>query len=377
MNESVKAKPLRVLQVFQPAVGGVPKYVANLAAGLSGRGWDVVVAGPSRTSVDKMFSDAQVPRVNVEAERSLRLGSDRRAFQSLVELAKDFDLIHAHSSKAGILVAAAGRVVNTPTIYTPHAWSFQRDLPIPVQGGYAAVETVLARLFHRRLILVSDFERIGALRWRVAPATKIDVIRSGIESGDIRRLPSRESARAELGLSEDAFVAAWVGRLDAQKRPQDFAVLQSHVRGRATVVALGFGLAGSCEARALISSGGVMAPEGTDPSVVYAAADAFVMTSAWEALPIAVLEAMHAGLPVASYRVGDLEHQVQDGVTGLLVKPKDVHALARAVETLAQDRRESRIMGERAQKHVAQFSYSAMIDQIEAVYRTVVSTEKR
>ena len=170
----------------------------------------------------------------------------------------------------------------------------------------------------------------------------------------------------------DAFVVAWVGRLSAQKRPEDLAPLQLCVRGAATVLALGTGLTGSRDARALISAGGVLAPEGTDPRVVYGAADAYVMTSGWEALPIAVLEAMHAGLPVAAYRVGDLDQQVRDGTTGLLVEPRDIHALARAIYTLTRNPQESRRMGARAQELVAQFSYSAMVDEIDAVYRMVV-----
>jgi glycosyltransferase involved in cell wall biosynthesis len=234
----------------------------------------------------------------------------------------------------------------------------------------------LARRFHRRLILVSNFERTGALRWHVAPASKIDVIRSGIESSDIRGLPARESARRVLGLSMDAYVAAWVGRLDAAKRPQDLAPLQSRVGDQATVLALGFGLTGSSEAQALILAGGVVAPEGTDPRVVYAAADAFVMTSAWEALPIAVLEAMHAGLPIAAYRVGDLDQQVKEGVTGFLVDPPDIAALAGAIETLARRPQESRRMGARGRQYVAEFSYSAMVDEIDAIYRMVVGAER-
>jgi glycosyltransferase involved in cell wall biosynthesis len=169
-------------------------------------------------------------------------------------------------------------------------------------------------------------------------------------------------------------VVAWIARLHRAKRPEDLALLAARLRGKALIVALGQGLPGSAAGAALQQAGGRVI-EGVDPRVLLAAADLLVLTSAWEALPFCVLEAMQASLPVVAYDVGDLRAQVADGESGFLVRPFEIADLARRVTLLAADPGLRAAMGAAARRRLdAQFNYDEMVRAIDGIYRDVLSS---
>ena len=362
-----------VLEVFQPPVGGVPEYVATLAEGLRERSWTVTVAAPDSVASDRFLS-AGATLVPLRLARRPSPTADARAVTQLVELCRTshVSVIHGHSSKAGVLAGLAGRIAGVPSVYTPHAWSFEMRAPLPVRAAWAAVESALARGFHRRVIAVAEAERDAAVRWRVVRAADVDVVPTGLRGEPSR--PERTSAREALGLPADAVVAAWVGRASEQKRPQDLAPLATRLAGDAIVVALGTGLAEAPAAAALGAAGGVVATDRTSAELLYAAADILVHTSGWDGLPLVVLEAMRAGLPVVAYRVGGVPELVDDGRTGYLVSPADVDALARRTRELAGDPALRRALGQNGRRRFEErFAFNTMLGSIERIYRATAA----
>jgi glycosyltransferase involved in cell wall biosynthesis len=361
-----------VLQVFQPDIGGVPAYVANIARGLREVGWRVSVAAPARHSAAAQLERLSERRLIIESANGWSPGADARAIRALLDFTRreGVDLLHAHSSKASLLAGIAARRAGRVSVYTPHTWAFQRS-GNPLAGApYAAIEAVLARRCHRRIVAVSHSEAAAASRWHVADGDAVQVVRSGLPAAPAP--PSRSEARRRLALDPELPVVAWVARLHRAKRPQDLAPLAARLRGKACLVALGQNLKDSREGAALRRAGGRVL-EGADARLVLGAADLLVLTSAWEALPLCVLEAMQASLPVVAYDVGDLRAQVVDGESGFLVRPFDLAELARRTVLLVENPSLRAALGAAGRRRLdSRFSYSAMVRSIDAVYREAV-----
>jgi glycosyltransferase involved in cell wall biosynthesis len=241
---------------------------------------------------------------------------------------------------------------------------------LPVRIAVAAAEAALCRL-HARVISVCDTEAAAAHRWGVARAGQVRIVHTGVAaSGAGTAAGNREEARAELAVEPDQVVVAWVGRSGAQKRPEQLAGLAERLPDRAVVVALGYGLDEDPGLQRRLSKAGVRILAHEDRAdALLAAADLFVLTSAWEGFPLAVLEAMRAGLPVVGYAVGGLAEQVEDGVTGRLVEPDDARGLADRTAELVADPQERLRMSSLAEARSRQrFPLEAMLDGVERVY---------
>jgi glycosyltransferase involved in cell wall biosynthesis len=355
-----------VLHVFQPDTGGVPGYVANLTYGLLDHGWRVTLAGPAAAQAPREAAAAGAELIPLDLPRGAHPRHDLTAIATLSRAIRrrGVDVVHAHSSKAGVVATWAA------CVYTPHGWSFQMSGHPLKQAFYARVERLHSRRGRNLTLVVSRAERTSALERHVCPPHDIEVVHTGlrppVEETD------RETARRMLGLPEDAFVAVWVGRAGAQKRPQDLPELQKRLAGVATILAFGPGLKDTVPGADLVAAGGIVAPEDVLPAIGYAAADLLVHTAEWEGLPLVVLEAMQSGLPVVAYAVGGIEEQVSHGETGYLASPRDLEALAGYVQELAQDEVLCRRFGRAAALRLeSDFDFDQMVERIEHLYRRV------
>jgi glycosyltransferase involved in cell wall biosynthesis len=354
----------------------VPVYVRDLATGLRRRGWDVVVACDPACEINHSLAQSGVGVAAFVADRQPSLG-DGPALLRLTEVVRRErpKLIHAHSSKAGMLAGLVGRGLGIPTIYTPHGWSFQMEGPAVVRAAFAGSEGLLARAAHRRVIAVCASERDSALRWHVAPPDDIAVVRTGRTSDGAPTLGRRE-ARARLGLrrSEEPAIAAWIGRAGKQKGSNGLPALARRLSQRGIVLAaLGAGLEASGVAAAITAAGGIAVPASVSPRELLTASDVLVSTSAWEGLPLVVLEALEQGLPVVAYNVGGLREQVVEGRNGHLVPAGDAEALANRVAVIVGDPETLRRFSSASHEIWRErFRPDIMVERIELVYAHVL-----
>lgn len=191
---------------------------------------------------------------------------------------------------------------------------------------------------------------------------------------------ARQRVRSELGISEDQVVVLNAARLSKQKRHD--CLLDACKRVRAKTDRVVFLVAGEGELRPVIEkqireadlqAHFLLLGHRENVPEIFSAADVLVMSSDFEGLCYATLEAAARGLPVIATNVGGMRFSVSDEKTGLLVPPRDAAALAQAIENLANDPHLRRSLGNAGRERAEQlFTLSGMVADTEAFYRSLV-----
>ncbi len=320
---------MRVLHVTQPTVAGVPVVVRDLVTDQRDCGWDVAVASPADGDLPGWLADLGVPHLPWPATRepgSTVPGEALRLRRLVRDLAPD--LVHLHSAKAGL----AGRLAvrgGRPTVFQPHAWSFEA-----AEGTVARVAQAwesFATRWTDLVICVSDDERRRGEQVGVRARTV--VLPNGIDLGRYRVAgpDERSRARRELGL-EDRPTVVCVGRL-ARQKGQDLLLdclpaLRTRVPDVQTVL-VGEG-PDAADLRARATEGVVFAGARADVRPWLTAADVVALPSRWEAgLSLVAMEAMALGRPVVSADVAGARTGL--GAAGAVVPLEDRIALAEAL----------------------------------------------
>lgn len=363
-------------------VGGAQETAVGVAASVDPDRFDVVLlAGAERRNAgyEDRLRAAGVPLVTVADLRgSLRPVSDVRALVRLVRVLRERrpDVVHTHSSKAGVLGRVAARLAGVPvTVHTVHGWSFSAGMPGPARWVAVALERLLARRT-TALVVVGESDRAAGLARGIGVPSSYHVIRSGVDVDRFRLTPGRRAAiRTALGVPEGVPLVGTVGRLAAQKDPEAFVAMAHGVhraRPDARFVVVGDGPLRTAIEQAIAQQGldGVVTllGERDDVEQLLAALDVFVLTSRWEGLPRAVVEAMAAGVPVVASAVGCVADVVRHERTGLLVPAGDGPGFSAAVTRLLDDPTLRARLAAAAQPMVDEFSATAMVAGHEALY---------
>lgn len=295
-------------------------------------------------------------------------------------------LLHTHSSKAGILGRAAARIARVPhVVHTVHGWSFNDTQPSVVVRLYRLLERAAARATDR-IVCVSEADRREGIASEIGRPEAYRLVRSGIDPEEFAARPgARERVRASLGIGPGELLAGTVACLKLQKAPLDLveaAAVALRADPRLRFVVAGDGeLRGAVEARARdLGLGERFRLLGwrRDVPDLLAALDLFVLTSLFEGLPRAVLQAMVAGVPVVATAVGGTPEVVRDGETGLLVRPGDPVAAAAAIVRLAGEPETARRLAAAASKRIGEeFEIRGMVRTLDALYEDLLHAESK
>lgn len=358
----------RILHVLEPPDGGAPQHVVHVATELTARGWDVEVAaseaaGPG--SAQRARLEAAGARVHALPMTPVAGIGDLKAAARLraLDKAHRYDVIHAHSSKAGALVRTA-LADRRRIVYTPHCFAFLAGLG-PLRAAYWAVEQALLPRTGA-LVACSRWEARESRTRLVGAHRVLRVVQNGVPAAHATEPDPRLTALPKP-------VIGFLARLEPQKDPLRLVEAAAQQPFPGTVAIVGSGEL-EAEVREAIAARGLQDRVVQLPFVPpverhLLGFDLLVLPSLWESLPLAVLEAMACGLPVIATDVGGVEEAVADGVTGRLVPPGDAQALAAAIVALAGDPAALRTMGQTARVRAAQhFSLARMVDELEAVY---------
>jgi glycosyltransferase involved in cell wall biosynthesis len=321
--------PLNVLQVLGNAiVGGMETSVLRLVERLPAHGVRVTAVAPFESVVTERLRAAGVEVTTLPLPED-PLWSSLQLLSTLVR-AQAIDVLHAHLHNAHMTAGVVGRLTGKPVLATVHGRSVM------------LADLEAHRLTSTHLAVVCKHSYYHALGLGV-DASRLHLIPNGV---DVQAFAPRRrdgALRREWGIPATAPLAAFVGRLSPEKGPDVFLRALPQVRERvpqARFVIVGDGpmraaLASACRQMGL--DGVHFTGARGDMAAVYGEVDVVACSSHSEAMPLAVLEAMAAGVPVVATRVGGVPDLIDVGRTGLLVEPGDSAELAEGLAALLAD----------------------------------------
>lgn len=356
----------RVTLVTGPAIGPEGDLIRRAKA----NGADLVVLPALRRAIS--------PVHDLIAYRTLR-----RIFRR-----EKPDVVHTHSSKAGILGRMAAHAENVPVIlHTIHGPSFHPHQPRVANRIVISLERRTAR-YTNKLISVSDAMTEQYVEAGVAPREKFVTIYSGMEVAPfLAEDGARGRMRTRFGIRPDELVIGKIARLFKLKGYEYVlqaapAVLRQFPRARFLFIGDGI-LRGELErmARRLgviekVTFAGLVEPEDIPGAIK--AMDVVVHASLREGLARVLPQALLSGKPVVSFDVDGAREVVIDGETGFLVKPESVEGLADAIEKALGDLPAAHRMAARGRElFTDRFRVETLVRKIDALYRDLLSRERR
>ena len=307
--------PKVLIVIARLNVGGTSQYISELVSGLQGAGYEVLVATGHVQGAeveDSVVGKLPIRRVE-NLGRKISLFADLRARRELGEVIKEFspDLVYSHTFKAGFLVRSLK--VSAPRIHAFHGHLLSEP---ELAGWKSRVVVFLEKLLAPRAkFLVTVGERVARelLEEGVGKASQYRSIAPGVRPLEIEE---RLAVRRELGIeSEQRPIVVWMARVTAVKAPQRVVEIARKIP----------------EARFLLAGGGDLLDEvsqntpsnlsvvGWQPAKkMWAVADVAISTSENEGMPVALIEAQLAGIPVVAVDVGSVGEVIVDGQTGHL-----------------------------------------------------------
>jgi glycosyltransferase involved in cell wall biosynthesis len=349
-------------------LGGAQSHVRELSLELRRLGHEVTVMTGAPGIFTEQLRQEGIPWLQVRSlVRPLRPHLDLAAFVQLWWALRQLkpDLVCAHTAKAGSLGRAAARLHNIPSVFTPHGWSMFDRTSLQPNPLFCGAEYLAGRL-GTRVINVCEFEREYAQQLRVCPAKALEVVRNGIAEVPLTR------ARP---IDAQPPLIVMVARFAPQK---DHATLLQALSGLAgmewNLLLIGAGdleprVAAQVDALHLGNRVRILPPT-TNVNRWLMEAQIFVLSTHFEALPISILEAMRAGLPVVATDVGGVSESVRHNETGLLARHGDVASLQDALARLIADPALRVALGNAGQRlWRAQFTASAMAARTVEVYK--------
>jgi glycosyltransferase involved in cell wall biosynthesis len=359
--------------------GGAEKALLTLVRGLDRERWSPALVFHPTAGVEPLIDGAEAAACTLIPVPEMPHGftGARRAVRFAATLARRRpQVFHAHLSwplacKYGLAAAITARI---PAVAATH----QLVPPFKLTGRALFQQRLLGSSVDRQIAVSEDVaaslqELFG---W---PRHKITMVHNGI-STPVQSVAQDTRLRRQL-LGNNRAVVLVPARLDPLKGHQFLLEAAARVE-RVHVVLAGDGPErGTLEA--LADRLGIAARVSflgfrEDMPLLFACADVVVLPSLAEGLPLAVLEAMAAGTPLVATAIGGTNEAVVDGVTGVLVPPRDAAALASAIEQVLADPAEARRRAHAAAERVArEFSADRMVASVEAIYEELLDNRRR
>jgi glycosyltransferase involved in cell wall biosynthesis len=373
-----QGQPIRIMQIIaRMNVGGPAVIVAELMRGLDPMRFQVllVTGNCGEDESDYLLEVAQdIPAIRINSlGRSVSLFGDVQSFFRMLKLIREFKphIIHTHTAKAGVL----GRIASL--IAYPRAQRIHTFHGHLLHGYFASWKTNLVIFIERALASVSaELVAIGnqvkddLLSVKIGKLEKYSVIFPGL--GELKT-QSKTSARNELGIEHNKTYIVFVGRITQIKRPDRLIEVARHLKINHPIVELLVAGAGEMlvEIKELATQESlplIFLGWRSDIGRILSASDVAILCSDNEGIPLTLIQASQAGLPIVSTNVGSVRDIVKDGETGILVEVNS-RSLIHALDELLSEPGEMARFGEAGKGRAREyFSLQGMISAHENLY---------
>lgn len=345
------ARPTIVHVITRLIVGGAQLTTIEVCRGLADE-YDLrLVTGPELGSEGSLMDEAATAttvEVVPEIKRSINPLSDLSAVRALRRVLREIDpdIVHTHSSKAGVIGRAAARGSRAKLVHTVHGWGHTPDDSPLKRRVLVQTERVMARRTDV-LIAVSDDVRAEGVRCRIGRPEQYRVVPEhvAIDAVHAEFGAARARARATLGLADDAVAVGWVGRFAPQKDPQTLVAALERIcaeRPEVQVALIGDGPL-RADVEAAVAAAGIadhVRFHGLrhDARTLFCAFDVVLHPSRWEGQPRVVQEALAERIPVVATEAAGVRQMIDDGVNGFAVPLSDPARMANAaLDVLARE----------------------------------------
>ncbi|HBC74293.1 MAG: hypothetical protein A2008_06440 [Candidatus Wallbacteria bacterium GWC2_49_35] len=388
--EEFKVKLNILYLITSSDVGGAQKHLTSLVNYFISKDHQVRVAtSPGEPMNSTLKKLGVMPVVLNHLQKSINPFKDLLTFYDISKLLieNNFHIIHCHSTKAGILGRIAAFFAGVPVkVFTAHGFVFHDGMN-PVKKYMCVLAEKIGGFFSDAIITVSRADYIKAVKYRIAPKTKLRLIHNGIGPQAFAAVASENSGRrnelrARYGAGEGDLLIGSVGRLVHEKSYSTairaFARLVQK-RGDAVMLIAGEGYERE-KLQALIKKLGlegkvILTGEVAAVSEIYSILDIFFLSSVKEGLPYSLLEAGCFALPSVCTDAGGIAEVIRDGETGILSAAGSsdsfYDALLKMAELKPEDRKK---LGTALEARVKkEFSEEMMLERTERCYIDLVS----
>ncbi|PMC37360.1 glycosyltransferase family 1 protein [Bacillus sp. UMB0899] len=367
-------KKIKVTYICEALGGGVRKHLVDLLDHIDKNKYEVhVIHGVNR--MDTVFIDAKNRLDNVkfypvaEMEREISVKKDFAALMKVVGILKNIkpDVVHCHSSKAGVLGRVAAKYLRIKKIYyTPHGYIFQNPtISNKKMKLFTFIEKALANNFSTKVIHVSKGEEAEAIKHNILPVEKSTVVYNGMDIPEVK----------DEGI-KDIFHIVTIARMDDQKNPWEaIKIIEGLLNQYPNIMYTYVGdgkyyneIAEYVNSNKLDNH--IKLPGFLDnPYEVLKGADLFLLSSLYEGLPYALIEAMAFKVPLLASDVTGNNELVTNDYNGFLYKLNNIEEGRAKLKVLINNKDLLGEMSNNAYKHfINNFTIEKMVNAYDKLY---------
>lgn len=369
----------KIVMIVEAMLGGIRQHVCDIVESLNQQEYEIYVIYSDlraddafKKNKEQFMKYAKLIQCDV-MQRSIGV-KDFIAYKEIVSMLGKIkpDIVHCHSSKAGIVGRLAAKKCKVPLIiYTPNAYAFQNpDISFVKKYIYIYAEKILSRYATSLTINVSKGEMKLAQDYKLDRPEKFKLIYNGIPQ---IKLKEKQQIREELGMDENKFLVGITARCAKQKDPFTFLrIAEETVRRNSDIefIYIGDGELQEEMNQWIIDHGLEhkihMLGFRKDAAMIVGVFDLYLSTALYEGLPYSMIEAMRAGVPIiATDTVGNNE-LVFERINGRLFPVKDVNC---AVRMILKQYEKGGIESESVKEtFIKEFSMTTMLNRLSEVY---------